>query len=115
MSKIFITMERLGTGSGAVIGSTPGGDVVGYAMAEDGHVLCSHLSSSRGYLRHDMGLTSDWKHKHYKDHYPDGYELVDLTDYTSYEELLKVPEFAAAAELNKALADEQDEPTNNPF
>ena len=114
MSKIFITMERLGTGTGAVLGSTRGGDVVGYAMAEDGTVLCSHLSSSQGFCRHDMGLTSDWKHNHYKEHYPEGYELVDLTDKKSYEELLEVPEFAAAAEKNKAMA-EQDEPTNNPF
>lgn len=114
MPKIFIICERLGTGSGAVQGSTPGGDVVGYAMAEDGNVLCSHLSSSQGFCRHDMGLTSNWKHNYYKEHYPDGYELVDLTDKKSREELLAVPEFAAA-DAKATELDEADEPTNNPF
>jgi hypothetical protein len=65
----------MGTGSGAVQGSTPGGDVLGYALAEDGKCLARHLSSSVSFSKHDMGLTSDWKHEHYKEHYPDGFEL----------------------------------------
>lgn len=46
------------------------------AMAEDGTCLAGHLSSSEGFARHDIGITSDWKHEHYRAHYPDGYELV---------------------------------------
>jgi hypothetical protein len=54
-------------------------DVIGYAIAEDGEGLASHLSSSESFARHDMGLTSTWKHDVYAAKYPDGYELVWLT------------------------------------
>src|SRR5579872_6573447 len=57
----------------------PGGfhpsDVIGYALAEDGHCLANHISSGVDWSKHDMGLTSDWKHKEYAAHYPNGYEL----------------------------------------
>ena len=46
------------------------------ALAEDGHFLAGHLCSHEGYVKHDMGFTSDWKHEHYNKHYPDGWELV---------------------------------------
>ena len=45
------------------------------AMAEDGNVLGSHLSSSPMWARHDIGLDSEWKHDEYGKHYPNGYEL----------------------------------------
>lgn len=50
------------------------------AMAEDGTYLAGHLSSSEHFAKHDIGLTSDWKHDAYKKHYPDGYELVWVDD-----------------------------------
>ena len=50
-------------------------DVIGYALAEDGTGLGSHLSSDGDYSMHDMGLTSSWKHDTYSEHYPEGYEL----------------------------------------
>lgn len=50
-------------------------DVIGYAVAEDGTGLVSHLSSSVGFSKHDMGITSNWHHDAYQKHYPDGYEL----------------------------------------
>lgn len=50
------------------------------AMAEDGHALASHCSSSEYFAKHDIGLTSDWKHDTYAKHYPDGYELVWVDD-----------------------------------
>lgn len=53
---------------------------VGLALAEDGNVLASHVSSSRAWFRHDMGLTSEWKHEHYRRHYPDGFELVEVEE-----------------------------------
>ena len=53
------------------------GDVISTALAEDGHALAGHLSSSEGWAQHDMGLGgSTWKHDRYAEHYPDGYELV---------------------------------------
>ncbi len=52
------------------------------ALAEDGTFLASHVSSSDYFAKHDIGITSDWKHEAYKKHYPDGYELVWVDDAT---------------------------------
>lgn len=73
-------------------------DVLGTAIAEDGTALASHLSSSIGFLKHDMGYKgSDWKHDLYKAHYPDGYELEWVDDPEKHEGLQK------AFENNKKL------------
>lgn len=55
-------------------------DVLGTGIAEDGTVLSGHFSSSIDFLKHDLGLTSTWKHDKYKAHYQEGYELVWLDD-----------------------------------
>jgi len=78
--KIYLTAYPLGTGSGAVHGSTPGGDVLGCALSEDGVLLAEHLSSSVGFAKHDLGLTSDWQHDFYRAHAPNGYELEWVDD-----------------------------------
>ncbi len=70
-------------------------DVIGYALGEDGQGLASHLSSNIDYSKHDMGLTSDWKHEVYKEVYPEGYELIWIDDADNDERWLK------AIELNK--------------
>lgn len=60
-----------------------GGNVSWYnvaALAEDGNYLSGHLSSNEHWARHDIGITSDWKHEEYKKHYPDGYELIWLDE-----------------------------------
>lgn len=108
LGKIYIICERLGTGSGNVRDSIPGGDVVGYAFAEDGTVLASHLSSSQAFCRHDMGLTSRWKHEAYQQKYRGGYWLIDLTDRQTHEELMAIPEFAEVYNKNQELAKEGD-------
>jgi hypothetical protein len=71
-------------------------DVIGYALAEDGTGLGSHLSSNVDFAKHDMGLTSDWKHAAYTQHYPEGFELVWLDDAEND------PRWRAAYELNEA-------------
>lgn len=76
-------------------------DVLGYALAEDGQGLASHMSSSIGFSQHDMGLTSDWKHNLYNAKYPEGYQLVWL----DASELDAHKGFQAAYELNKARAE----------
>jgi len=73
------------------------GDVLGYAVAQDGHALASHLSSSVAWSKHDMGLTSDWKHNVYKQHCPEGYTLQWVYDPENHEGL------QAALALNKEL------------
>ena len=57
-------------------------DVLGVAISEDGNVLAQHLSSNEGWAKHDMGITSDWKHEEYSKYYKDGYELVYINDDT---------------------------------
>lgn len=74
MAKIFLFCIATHTGTGNRSGSTPGGDVIGYALSEDGKCLASHLSSSVDFSKHDMGLTSNWKHEYYKE-YDQNYEL----------------------------------------
>lgn len=71
------------------------GDVIGFAMTEDGRGLASHLSSGTEWAKHDMGVTSNWKHDHYSKHCPDGYELVWIDDPGVSDE------WKTAFELNK--------------
>ncbi len=78
-----------------------GRSVIGYALAEDGTGLASHLSSHKGYSKHDMGLTSDWKHDTYAKHYPDDYELEWVDNPESHKGWL------AAIKLNKAKSEEE--------
>lgn len=87
------------------------GDLFGCAIAEDGKALASHLSSSIWFVKRDMGLTPhcDWKHDHYAKHYPEGYELVDLTELT-HEQLDAHAEFQAAIAVANA-ASEAPHPT----
>lgn len=101
--KIFLTAYPTGGGFGSVHGSTVGGDVLGCAMAEDGHVLAEHLSSSVDFAKHDLGLTSDWQHEHYKKHAPDGYDLEWVDDRKTH------PGWLAAFALNKQLAPAEEE------
>lgn len=66
------------------------------ALAEDGTMLAGHVCSHRGFISHDMGITSDWKHDLYDKHYPDGYELVLIEGQV---EKGKNPDFDAACAL----------------
>lgn len=101
--KIYLTAYPLNSGSGRVQGSTPGGDVLGCAMAEDGHVLAEHLSSNVTFARHDMGLISDWKHDLYRQYAPDGFELEWVDDRKSH------PGWLAALELNNHKDNRDDD------
>ena len=78
-----------------------GGDVVGFALAEDGTGLAQHMCSNSMYVRYDLGLTSTRQHGKYAMHYPEGYELVDLIDATD-EELEGNIHFMEAQRINAA-------------
>lgn len=61
----------------------PGGqhwkpDVVVCALSEDGRLLAVHVSSSESFAKIDIGVTNPQSphHAQYREHYPDGYELV---------------------------------------
>ncbi len=102
--KIYLTCFPTGGGSGRVHGSRPGGDVYASALAEDGTGLAGHLSSSVNFAKHDIGLTSDWQHDAYREHYPDGFELEWVDDAATHEG------WQAALVLNRAKqeAEEKD-------
>lgn len=68
------------------------------AICEDGHVIGNHISSSESWAMHDIGITSFWKHEKYKEHCPDGYELIWV------EDAANSPELKAAFAKNKELA-----------
>lgn len=61
------------------------------AIAEDGTVLASHVCSHEGFMPHDLGVTSTWKHDLYNAHYPDGWEIefVSYDDVATHEGLQK--------------------------
>lgn len=78
MSKVFVWCCPSGIGS----------DVIGYALAEDGTDLAYHISSNESFSKHDMGVTSNWHHKEYKEHYPNGFEVVWVDDPQSNDEFI---------------------------
>ena len=100
--KIFLTAFPTGGGSGAVNGSTRGGDVLACALAEDGTGLGSHLSSSVSFAKHDIGLTSDWHHEAYRAHCPNGYEVEWVDDPSTHTGWI------AALALNRAAETKGD-------
>lgn len=71
-------------------------DVIGYALAEDGTGLGSHISSNKFFSQHDMGFTSNWKHDIYEKHYPKGFTLEWVNDPDNHSGV------AAAYALNKS-------------
>jgi hypothetical protein len=95
--KIFIVAQPL-----------ENGEYLGQALAEDGTGLASHLCSKKLWVRHDMGINSRWKHEFYDAHYPNGYELVDLTDIEPNGFGLE-HEYLAALEINHANMREDEE------
>lgn len=51
------------------------------AIAEDGTCLAQHCCSHEAYMAHDLGITSNWKHEHYNEHYGAGnWELEWVED-----------------------------------
>jgi hypothetical protein len=79
------------------------GDVIAYALAEDGTCLAQHLSSSAGFAHHDIGMSSEWKHDIYRKHYPDGFHLVwiepeDVAAHKGWQEAMKRNQEMAAKE-----------------
>ena len=103
MNKIYAYCVPTGRGTGAVRGSSVGGDVIAIALAEDGRGLGSHYCSSPGFAMHDIGFDA-WaagiehrRHKGFTEHYPDGWEMEWVDDWTTH------PGVQAAYALNQAM------------
>lgn len=71
-----------------------GGYFMGIALAEDGNLLNSHLSSTKEFSKKDLSRC-----KSYELRYPDGYELVWVDDPDNHPGLL------AALAKNKEIHD----------
>ena len=66
-------------------------DVRGLAIGDDGKILAGHVSSVKEFIKHDLGVTSDWHHTTYRNAYGEGnYEVVYTED--PPKEILKFAE-----------------------
>ena len=45
------------------------------AIHPDGRILAGHVSSSLAFAKHDIGVTSDWKHNKYREACPEGFAV----------------------------------------
>lgn len=79
------------------------------AVADDGHALAGHICSSEGFMAHDMGITSTWKHDVYDKHFGQGnWHLEWVPNARNHAGL------AAALELNKSLGTEAAHKADQP-
>lgn len=78
--------------------------IVGFALAEDGVALGEHVSSTRGHAAAD--LVNEWHQAAYRDHYPDGFAIINLTDLVNPED---DTDYSAALAKNKAIAQAEGE------
>jgi len=81
-----------------------GGDGAALALAEDGMCLGSHWCSHESFVSGDLGVTEGSRpdrHKTYKEHYPDGYEMV----FVPSSEVKNHPQLKIAFELNQKIGE----------
>lgn len=86
-------------------GGTPG-FYLAVLVAEDGKFLGSHLCSSEGYMRMDLGILSGTgldRHKGFQEHYPDGYRM----DFVPYDQITTHPGLQVAIKLNQEQPDQE--------
>ncbi len=79
-----------------------GSDLVVVAVAEDGTCLAQHVSSGVSWARHDIGVTSDWKHDIYAERYPDGFAVEWVDDPADHPDLQRAIALNAAVAANEA-------------
>lgn len=74
------------------------------ALADDGHCLAHHICSHEGYMKHDLGIESSWKHEFYNEHFGEGNWELEWVDNPETHEGL-----TAAYVLNQKLAELEKE------
>ena len=77
------------------------GDVYGVALTEDGAVVANHISSSEDWLKHDLGVSSQWHHDEYREYYPDGFQAVFIS--IDEQRAQSNADFEAALRRNREL------------
>lgn len=82
-----------------------GGMYQAVAIAEDGTCVAQHCCSHEGWMKHDLGMTSDWKHENYNAHYGAGnWELEWVDDpkaHAGLTEAIRLNALQAAAEAER--------------
>ena len=68
------------------------------ALADDGHLLAQHICSDVYFMRHDLGITSNWKHDDYNAHFGPGKWRLEWVD-----DVLTHDGLQAAYALNQKL------------
>lgn len=79
-------------------------NVSSYAICEDGYIVAYHISTNISWAKHDMGVKSNWKHKQYWEHCPEGFKLV----WVDYDKVEQHEEFQKAYKLNQKLFRKED-------
>lgn len=113
MKNIYVFGVKTGGCSyGVIRDASLNGDVQGYAVdgfvldEEDGrnkfNCIAQHFSTGEGFCKHDMGITSNWKHEIYDKLYPDGYELKWLGVFDNTETTWEDIKSAVANYENKS-------------
>ena len=78
----------------------PEGFLHAVALADDGHCLTQHCCSSEAFMAHDLGITSNWKHDRYNEHFGESnWELEWVSNPDTHEGL------QAAFKLSEALGE----------
>ncbi len=96
MKKIYLACFSTGWDSG---------DVMGYALTEDGHCIARHISRNKLFSQHDMGFTSNLNSDTYEKYCGPEYELEWVDNPDSHDGWWE------ASRLNKKLwADAKDVP-----
>jgi hypothetical protein len=62
-----------------------------HALTDDGLIVACHISKSIELAKADMGIGTEAQHDLYREHFPNGYELVwidskDLDNHTEFQE-----------------------------
>lgn len=76
------------------------------AIADDGNCLAGHCCSHDGFVPHDLGVTSTWKHDTYNAHFGEGNWEIEFVPYDQVE---SHEGLQAAFALNKKLAEEEEQ------
>jgi hypothetical protein len=90
MTKIYVFAVYTGKSSYGIIQDAEiSGDTMGYAIDfEKKLIIGEHFSSGVNWTKHDMGITSNWKHDTYKEYAPDGYELIWLGGFNTFDDAM---------------------------
>jgi hypothetical protein len=81
------------------------GFLTAVAIADDGYVLAQHICSSEFFMKHDLGITSGWKHDSYNAHFGAGRWELEWVDQPDAHTGIQAA-FALNGQMKQRLAEE---------